>query len=105
MLSMQMVQRRGVKQPKTIRAPDGAQHQKRTKTLKKLTMNRKDILLDIQDNPHKPTRPVSADNDVSLNCSELSKYEVCKLRSETGNVGPDLATQRRRDLKGRLLKN
>ncbi|KAJ8959673.1 hypothetical protein NQ318_021863 [Aromia moschata] len=27
-------------------------------------------------------------------------YEVCKLNNETGNVAPDLATLRRRDLKG-----
>ncbi|KAJ8935747.1 hypothetical protein NQ318_000573, partial [Aromia moschata] len=27
-------------------------------------------------------------------------YEVCKLRNETGNVAPDLATLRRRNLQG-----
>ncbi|KAJ8956061.1 hypothetical protein NQ318_016511 [Aromia moschata] len=30
-------------------------------------------------------------------------YEVCKLSNETGNVAPDLATLRRRDLEGRYV--
>ncbi|KAJ8937043.1 hypothetical protein NQ318_021113, partial [Aromia moschata] len=30
-------------------------------------------------------------------------YEVCKLSNATGNVAPDLATLRRRDLEGRFF--
>ncbi|KAJ8948901.1 hypothetical protein NQ318_020486 [Aromia moschata] len=55
-----------------------------------------DILLHIQDNPHKPTSQVAVDNDSKL------VYEGCKLCNETGNVAPDLATLRRRDLERRL---
>ncbi|KAJ8962581.1 hypothetical protein NQ318_000974 [Aromia moschata] len=32
---------------------------------------------------------------------QIFKYEVCKLSNETGNVAPDLATLRTRDLDGR----
>ncbi|KAJ8960473.1 hypothetical protein NQ318_013757 [Aromia moschata] len=32
-----------------------------------------------------------------------AKYEVCKLSNETGNIGPDLATLRRRVLEGRSI--
>ncbi|KAJ8938025.1 hypothetical protein NQ318_004244 [Aromia moschata] len=32
-------------------------------------------------------------------------YEVCKLSNETGNVAPDLATLRIRDLEGRVIRS
>ncbi|KAJ8954154.1 hypothetical protein NQ318_005748 [Aromia moschata] len=39
-----------------------------------------DILLDIQDNPHKPTRQVSADNDVKLNDDDPDRrLEFCEI--------------------------
>ncbi|KAJ8952208.1 hypothetical protein NQ318_022658 [Aromia moschata] len=38
-----------------------------------------DILLDIQDNPHKPTRQVAADNDVS-------KTSILRLLKKTKNT-------------------
>ncbi|KAJ8954946.1 hypothetical protein NQ318_000376, partial [Aromia moschata] len=37
-----------------------------------------------------------------LACTDT--YEVCKLSNETGNVAPDLATLRRRDLEGCAFK-
>ncbi|KAJ8943000.1 hypothetical protein NQ318_008318 [Aromia moschata] len=37
------------------------------------------------------------------NRSAWTQERVCKLSNETGNVAPDLATLRRRDLEGRYL--
>ncbi|KAJ8943501.1 hypothetical protein NQ318_016281 [Aromia moschata] len=37
----------------------------------------------------------------NLQCEVLIKTDVCRLSNETGNVAPDLATLRRRDLEGR----
>ncbi|KAJ8962517.1 hypothetical protein NQ318_000908 [Aromia moschata] len=37
---------------------------------------------------------------IAMPCKYVYTYEVCKLRNETGNAAPDLATLRRRDLEG-----
>ncbi|KAJ8958438.1 hypothetical protein NQ318_002224 [Aromia moschata] len=48
----------------------------------------------VQDTPHAVPQ---AGNETR----SFLTYEVCKLSNETGNVSPDLATLRRRDLEGR----
>ncbi|KAJ8952956.1 hypothetical protein NQ318_006573 [Aromia moschata] len=48
-----------------------------------------DILLDIQDNPHKPTRQVAADNDVKLNDDDPDRrLEFCEIMANRCQDNP-----------------
>ncbi|KAJ8939287.1 hypothetical protein NQ318_014935 [Aromia moschata] len=48
-----------------------------------------DILLDIQDNPHKPTRQVAADNDVKLNDDDPDRQlEFCEIMANRCQDNP-----------------